>query len=76
MNKQPVSVPPQPRARARARWVLAAFMAITLFLLVSEHRAHGLGWGLHVLVGVCVLLLYLNTRAHEHDGGDDDIGRP
>lgn len=50
----------------------AAFMAVTLFLLLSEHRAHALGWVLHLLVGACVLLLYLHTRACEGDGSDAD----
>ncbi len=76
MDRQSVPTPLQPRARKWARWVLAAFMGIALFLLISEHRAHLLGWGLHLLARACVLLLYLNTRAHEHDGGDDHIGRP
>lgn len=57
--------------RSRSRWILAAFMAITLFLLVTEHRAHALGWILHLLVGACVLLLYLHTRAYEDDSADD-----
>ncbi|MDZ5455641.1 hypothetical protein [Azohydromonas lata] len=59
-----------------SRWIFAAFMSIALFLLWSEHRAHLLGWVLHALVGVCVLLLYLNTRACEYDGPDDDRPRP
>ncbi|WP_043461585.1 DUF2933 domain-containing protein [Azohydromonas australica] len=64
--------PLQPASRSWSRWIFAAFMVIALFLLWSEHRAHVLGWVLHALVGACVLLLYLNTRACEHDGPDDD----
>lgn len=60
----------QPPSQSWNRWIFAAFMGIALFLLLSEHRAHVLGWVLHVLVGACVLLLYFNTRAYESDRGD------
>ena len=47
-------------ARKVSTWVLWAFMAIAAFLLLAEHRAHILGGWLHLLLGLCVLLLYLN----------------
>lgn len=72
MSVQHAPNPSKPARRPWASWILAAFMAITLFLLVTEHRAHALGWILHLLVGACVLLLYLNTRAHESDDGSGD----
>lgn len=47
--------------RARPQWVVWAIAAIAL-LLVREHRAHALGWRLNVLLGLCVVLLYLLAR--------------
>jgi hypothetical protein len=70
MNKQPSA----PKAKSWSGWILAAFMAISLFLLITEHRAHALGWVLHLLLGACVLLLYLNTRAYESDDQTDGGG--
>ncbi len=48
--------------RARARWIFWAFAAVALLLLVLEHRAHVLGWWLHALLGLCIVLLYLLVR--------------
>jgi cell division protein FtsW (lipid II flippase) len=56
--------------RAWARWIFWAFAAVALLLLVLEHRAHVLGWWLHALLGLCVVLLYLVIRADS--GGDGD----
>jgi len=52
--------------RAWPRWIFWVFAAVALLLLVLEHRAHVLGWWLHALLGLCVVLLYLLIRA---DGG-------
>lgn len=57
--------------RSWVTWVFWIFAAVTLLLLVPEHRAHALGWGLHALLGLCVVLLYLVIRA---DGGGDRDG--
>lgn len=59
-------------ARAWAKWIFWTFAAVALLLLMLEHRAHALGWGLHALLGLCVVLLYLVIRA---DGGGDGDGR-
>jgi len=55
------------------KWIFWLFAGVALLLLVLEHRAHVLGWGLHALFGLCVVLLYLVIRA---DGADDGDGRP
>lgn len=55
--------------RAWPTWIFWIFAAVALLLLVLEHRAHALGWGLHALLGLCVVLLYLAVRA-------DGDGRP
>jgi hypothetical protein len=49
-------------------WIFWIFAGVALLLLVLEHRAHVLGWGLHALLGLCVVLLYLVVRADS--GGD------
>ncbi len=54
--------------RAWRMWIFGIFAGVALLLLVLEHRAHVLGWGLHALLGLCVVLLYLVIRADS--GGD------
>jgi hypothetical protein len=54
--------------RAWPMWIFWIFAAVALLLLVLEHRAHALGWGLHALLGLCVVLLYLVVRAGSEDG--------
>jgi cell division protein FtsW (lipid II flippase) len=56
--------------RAWPQWIVWTIAAIALLLLVLEHRAHALGWWLHVLLGLCVVLLYLLVRF-----GGDGAGR-
>lgn len=57
--------------RAWRMWIFWIFAGVALLLLVLEHRAHVLGWGLHALLGLCVALLYLVIRA---DSGSDGNG--
>lgn len=45
--------------RAWPKWIFLTFAAVALLLLVLEHRAHALGWWLHALLALCVVLLYL-----------------
>ncbi|MCU0937883.1 MAG: DUF2933 domain-containing protein [Burkholderiaceae bacterium] len=52
------------------KWTAWAIAVIAMLLLVLEHRAHALGWWLHALLGLCVVLLYLLIRF----GGDDARG--
>jgi hypothetical protein len=54
--------------RAWPMWIFWLFAGVALLLQVLEHRAHVLGWGLHALFGLCVVLLYLVVRAD--NGGD------
>jgi len=44
------------------RWIFWTFAAVALLLLVLEHRAHLLGWWLHALLGLCIVLLYLAVK--------------
>jgi hypothetical protein len=59
--------------RTWPKWIFWIFAGVALLLLVLEHRAHVLGWGLHALFGLCVVLLYLVIRADSSGNGD---GRP
>ncbi|MBI5716336.1 MAG: DUF2933 domain-containing protein [Burkholderiales bacterium] len=52
-------------------WTFWIFAGAALLLLVLEHRAHVLGWWLHALLGLCVVLLYLIVR---FDNGNDSDG--
>lgn len=74
MTPIPPSDGSQPKSN-RVRWALWVFAAVALFLLLAEHRAHALGWLLHGLLGLCVVLLYLVIRADSDRPGDDGEGR-
>lgn len=56
--------------RAWPIWIFWIFAGVALLLLVLERRAHVLGWGLHALLGLCVVLLYLVVRT---DSGGDGL---
>ena len=51
--------------RVWSRCVFWVFATIGLVLLVLEHRAHLLGWWLHALFGLCIVLLSLLIRSEE-----------
>ena len=55
--------------RAWPTWIFWIFAGVALLLLVLEHRARVLGWWLHALLGLCVVLLYLVVRAASGDDG-------
>jgi 4-hydroxybenzoate polyprenyltransferase len=48
---------------AWSKWSFWTFGAVALLLLVLEHRAHVLGWWLHGLLALCIVLLYLLVRS-------------
>ena len=45
-------------------WMLVGFLAIALFFLLSEHRAHFLGTLPYLLVLACPLLHFLGHAGH------------
>lgn len=59
--------------RTLTKWIFWIFAGVALLLLVLEHRAHVLGWGLHALLGLCIALLYVVIRT---DSGGDTDGTP
>lgn len=57
------------RQPARSRWVLIGFLAVAVFFLLTEHRAHLLGILPYLLVLACPLM-HLFHHGHHHKGGD------
>jgi hypothetical protein len=56
--------------RRRLRWGLGVFLAIALFFLWQEHRAHLLGALPWLLLLVCPLMhsfIHRGHRSHHHD---------
>lgn len=58
------------------RGALFAFAAIAVFFLVAEHRAHTFGALPHVLLGLCVVLLYLVSGSAEGAATDTAASPP
>ena len=50
--------------RSNAKWVLLGFLAIGAFFLLSEHRAHLLGWLPFLLLLACPLMHIFMHRGH------------
>jgi hypothetical protein len=48
----------------RTRWVLVGFLAIALFFLLSEHRAHLLGILPYLLLFACPLMHLFHHHGH------------
>jgi hypothetical protein len=56
---------------SRANIALIVFIAIGAFYLVTEHRAHFLGWFPFLLVLICPLTHMFMHGGHQgHDRGD------
>lgn len=51
---------------ARTRWVLAGFLAVGLFFLLTEHRAHLFGVLPYLLLLACPLMHLLHGHGHGH----------
>lgn len=58
---------------ARTKWVLTAFIAIALFFLLTEHRAHLFGVLPYLLLFACPLMhLFHGHGHHGHQPGGQD----
>ncbi|HUG24498.1 DUF2933 domain-containing protein [Piscinibacter sp.] len=71
----------RPPARRTARgaaapWIFAAFAAIGLFFLLTEHRAHLLGWLPFLLLAACPLMHFFHGGHGGHGGHDRADHRP
>jgi len=67
------------RLNGRATWMLAGFIVIALFFLLSEHRAHFFGALPWLLLLACPLLHLLHGghgHGGHHDHAEDGVTRP
>jgi TRAP-type uncharacterized transport system fused permease subunit len=60
----PTKPPGAESGRAWPKWIFWTFAAVALLLLVLEHRAHAIGWWLHALTALCIVVLYLAVRTY------------
>ena len=56
--------------RWRANIVLIGFLLVAGFYLVTEHRAHLLGWLPFGILLLCPLMHFFMHGSHGHGGGD------
>lgn len=52
-------------------WVFWGFLAIAAFFLLSEHRAHALGWLPWLILLACPLMHLFGHGGHEHGRGQE-----
>ncbi len=71
---------PQPeganRLRTVSRLVFFGFVAVALFFLVTEHRAHLFGVLPFLLLAACPLMHLFHHGGHKHGGGDPTASKP
>lgn len=60
------------RTQSAAKWAFMGFLIIAAYLLITEHRAHLLGWlssyWIFLLVIACPLMHLFMHRGHGHGG--------
>lgn len=61
------------QAPHRSRWVLAGFLAIALFFLLTEHRAHLYGILPYLLLLACPLMHLFHGHGHHGHGAPGDV---
>jgi len=57
-----------------ARAAFCIFLAVAAFYLVTEHRAHLLGWLPYLVFLLCPLMHLFMHRSHPHDPGVEPNG--
>lgn len=72
-DRQPDHHDRPPRRYPAATIALWGFLAIGVFFLIAEHRAHLLGWLPWLIILACPLLHIFMHRSH---GGHDHGGSP
>jgi len=60
------------RGVAASTWVVGGFAVVALFFLLTEHRAHLLGWLPFLLLAACPLMHLFHHGAHGSHGGEDN----
>jgi len=61
---------------AAALWIFAAFAAVGLFFLLTEHRAHLFGWLPFLLLAACPLMHFFHGGHGGHGSHDGADSRP
>ena len=55
------------RMASRSKWALLGFLAVALFFLITEHRAHLLGWLPYLVLLACPLMHLFHAHGdHRH----------
>ncbi|HXH04352.1 MAG TPA: DUF2933 domain-containing protein [Candidatus Competibacteraceae bacterium] len=70
---------PKPKSPLLPPWVFWGFLAIAGFFLITEHRAHLLGWLPFLLLLACPLLHLLmhgGHGGHTHEGQENGPKKP
>lgn len=62
---------PAPAGGSRGKIVLAVFLAIAAYFLLTEHRAHLFGYLPYLLLLACPLLHMFHHGGHGGHGGHD-----
>ena len=57
--------------QAKAKWALLGFLAVGAFFLLSEHRAHALGFLPFLILLACPLMHLFMHGGHGAHGGDE-----
>jgi hypothetical protein len=66
---------PTEKAMRVHHWVLIGFLVIGGFFLITEHRAHALGWLPFILLAACPLMHLFMHKNHSGHGGDSGRDR-
>jgi hypothetical protein len=62
---------------ASTRWALAGFMAVALFFLLTEHRAHLFGFLPYLLLLACPFMHLMHGHGHgRHRPRNDEAREP
>jgi len=67
------------RQRTVSRWVFFGFVLIAGYFLITEHRAHLVGFVPYLpflLLAACPLLHLFHHRGHDHGNEDSEPPRP
>ncbi|MEO8133929.1 MAG: DUF2933 domain-containing protein [Betaproteobacteria bacterium] len=63
-----------PKWRTRANWVLAGFLVIAGYFLITEHRAHLLGFTPYLPILLLAACPLMHVFMHHGHGGHGDHG--
>lgn len=69
---------PGTETKSRVKWVFIGFLVVAAYFLVTEHRAHALGWlssyGIWLLLLACPLMHLFMHGGHGGHGSHRDDG--